>query len=142
MGNAIRTTVVVMVFNGHEAQGLGFEYEPCAIYYEEADLIEYVRADIPAVHRRVDGLLTLVFSMSERDRLIGFQLKGFRSIYLRNPVAQKLDTNFMSLVGVIERVVSDIGDKLLDDQRIAYGEAQRIAMDDHVRLYDLPKVSH
>ncbi len=131
-----------MVENGHEAQDLGVEYEPCAIYYEEADIVEYVRADVPAVNRRVDGRLTLIFDMSQRDRLIGFQLKGFRSFYLKNPIAQQLDAQFMSIVGVIERIVSDIGDHLLDEQRVAYRQVQRMAMDDKVSLRDLPKIAH
>jgi hypothetical protein len=131
-----------MVGSGHETQGLGVNYEPCAIYYEEADTVEYVRADIPAVYHRVDGVLTLIFDMSERDSLIGFQLKGFRSFYLRNPVAQKLNANFMSLVGIIERIASDVGDHLLDEQRNAYRRAQRMAMEDRVSLHDLPKIAH
>lgn len=109
-------------------------YSAVAIYYEGADMVEYVRRDAPSVCVRVDELLTLVVDMRNRDDLIGFRLKGFRNYYLRN--LSGLD-DFVSLVGVLEREITEVGNTTFD-RRDAYQRARTIAISDSVVLKDLP----
>ena len=108
-------------------------YTATAIYYENADMVEYVRLDVPCVASRVDNLLTLVFNMKDRSDLIGFRLKGFKNYYLRN--LHGLD-DFVSLVGVLESEMTKFGNEL--DRKEAYRKAREIAVHDQVRLTDLP----
>jgi hypothetical protein len=119
-------------------------YSPSAVYYEEADRIEYVRRDVPCVHRRIDHLLTLIFSMDSREPL-GFQIKGFKNLYLRYiaPSCKDSDLEFLPLVKVIERALSSFGDDVFeaDSRRQAYECALEIATDDQVNLTDLPHVA-
>jgi hypothetical protein len=109
-------------------------YTPVAIYYEDADMVEYVCEDIPFVCKRVDNLLTLIFSMKKREELVGFRLKGFKNYYLHNLSA--LD-DFVSLVGILEREVTKVGNEAFE-QKEAYKRAREIAVRDHVVLKDLP----
>lgn len=114
------------------------EYSPVALYYEGADSLEYIRRDIPAVYRRVDHALTLIVSMDDRDEVIGFQLKGFRNLYLKIP--QPTQLNFLSLVGLLERAFTDAGGQIVDGfRKEAYARAQQMAVDDKVMVRDLPK---
>ena len=53
--------------------GLHSEYIPSAVYYADADTVEYVRSDVPCIHRRIDGILTLNLDLRTRE-LIGFQI--------------------------------------------------------------------
>lgn len=118
-------------------------YNPSAIYYEEADSLEYVRKDAPSVYRRIDEFLTLVLSMDDREA-IGFKLKGFRNFYLRN-IKNKIknDSNdFFELVIVIEEILSKLGDEIFtEEKRIAYRSALDIAKNDHVEVRDFPKLA-
>ena len=113
------------------------EYKAVAVYYEGADSLEYVRRDAPSVFRRVDEFLTLIFDMSNRDELVGFQLKGFRNFYLEN-VAPLGD--FPSLVGILERVFTNVGQGVLA-RKEAYDRARKLALEDRVEVHDLPKAS-
>src|SRR4029077_2594532 len=56
-------------------------YTPVGVYYEDADMVEYIRKDVPCVNRRIDDLLTLALDMESREP-IGFKLKGFKNFYL------------------------------------------------------------
>ena len=122
------------------AQNLSTPYRAVAAYYADADSVEYIRRDVPAVYRRVDSLLTLIFDMKNRDELIGFRLKGFKSFYLEN---MKGLGDFVSLVGALERAVTAAGDGVFSarDRAEAYAKARRIALDDKVELTDLPKAA-
>jgi hypothetical protein len=124
------------------AENLSTPYSPVAVYYEQADSLEYVRRDGPSVYRRVDGFLTLILNMRQRDEVIGFQLKGFKNFYLRDGVAKKLGQDFPSLVGILERALTEIGGEVVDAIRQdAYARARKIALEDAVEVHDLPKVA-
>lgn len=119
-------------------QNLTTPYTPVAAYYSDADSVEYIRKDVPAVYRRVDEVLTLILDINNREELIGFRLKGFNSFY-RQEMRDLGD--FVSLVGALERALSTAGDKVFAerDRQEAYARARRIALDDKVELTDLPK---
>jgi hypothetical protein len=57
-------------------------YKPVAVYYEDADLVEYIGQDVPCVNAASNEFLTLVLDMTHRQP-IGFKLKGFKNFYLR-----------------------------------------------------------
>lgn len=121
------------------AQSLTTSYRPVAAYFEDADSVEYVRRDVPAVYSRVDPFLTLIYDMRRRDELIGFRLKGFKNFYLQHLQAMG---DFVSMVGALERGVSAAADGMFDqeERRAAYAKARRIALDDSVELTDLPQL--
>jgi hypothetical protein len=124
------------------AYNLSAPYEAQAIYYEMADSVEYVRKDEPSVYDRVDELLTLIYSMRNRSELIGFQLKGFKNFYLQDSVRAQLGDDFLSLVGLLERVMTATGEHVFEKRtRDAYERAHRIALEDRVALHDLPKLA-
>jgi len=124
------------------AHNLTTPYAPVAVYYEGADSVEYVRRDSPSIYRRIDGFLTLIFDMEDRDELIGFQLKGFKNFYLSDPTINRLGEDFLTLVGVLERAVTTVGDGMFDNvKKDAYERARRLALEDRVELHDLPKVA-
>jgi hypothetical protein len=118
-------------------------YKPTAIYYDEADSLEYIRRDEPAVYRRVDELLTLIISMKTREP-IGFRLKGFRYLYLKH-LKGKLrqdDSDFPRLVQVFEHAMGMVGDKVFEEERrVAYTTAREIAETDDVRLSQVPEAA-
>lgn len=121
--------------------GLTIPYEPVALYFEEADIVEYVRKDVPCIHRRVDEMLTLVLDLHDR-KVVGFTLKGFKNIYLRYLKDQHglEDQHFVMLSNVIEEAAGIIGDGLFDakEREAAYKEARELASADAVELHDLP----
>ena len=108
-------------------------YKSVAVYYPEADTLEYIRRDIPAVHRRIDAFLTLIVDMEKRDEPIGFCLKGFRAFYLQDPYPKD---DFPSLVGLLERALTIAGAGVFD----AYQKAKQMALADSVVVTDLPQV--
>jgi len=117
---------------------LSSRYHPVAVYYEEADSVEYIRQDVTCVYHRVDEFLTLALDFGNRDP-IGFRLKGFKNFYLHHikPTNAALDNDhFLSLVRVIEKLVETIGDSVFDDEnrRAAYKTAYEIAKTDGVQL--------
>ena len=118
-------------------------YQPVAIYYHESDSVEYVRHDAPCLYRRIDDFLTLILDTSTRE-IIGFRLKGFRNFYLRHleKVLRRFDTDFLALVSVVEEHVKAVGDDAFDvGRREAYSAAREIALNDKVRLDDLPQAA-
>ncbi len=117
------------------AQNLSTPYKAVAIYYEGPDILEYVREDVPTVHRRIDELLTLIFDMKDREKLIGFALKGFKSACLLDEVAQR--NEFVSLVGILERAVTNAGHNVVE----AYNKAKKIALEDGVMVEDVPRIA-
>ena len=126
------------------------EYKPIAVYYREADTVEYVRHDIPTVHRRVDDFLTLVLDLETREP-IGFTLKGFRNFYLRHyapslrnyaPSLRKTEGEFVKLARVLEQAVESLGRAVFDENhRSAYETARSIAERDEVELHELPEAA-
>ena len=110
-------------------------YKPMAIYYQEADFLEYIRKDVPAVDRRVDDFLTLVLDMYSRD-LIGVKLKGFRHLYER--ILSKgyinKDQEFIPLTELFEKMMTIVGDDIFDkiERRQAYEQAIEVTKHDNV----------
>lgn len=116
-------------------------YTPVAVYYDLADTLEYVRVDSPCVARRVDEHLTLVYDMFDRERLVGFRLKGFMNLYLRvlKPVCDRLGVNFVQLTTVVERAAEQVAAEVFDDdRRQAYRQAFELAEESQAKLCDLP----
>lgn len=109
-------------------------YTPTAIYYREADYLEYVRRDVPSVSRRVDEYLTMVLDMHDRSP-IGVKIKGFRHLYNRE-IRGNDDADFILLTRVFERVMTILGDHIFDkiDRKRAYEQAIEIAREDQVRV--------
>jgi hypothetical protein len=131
-----------MVMTQNPDNALLSRYSPLAIYYEDADYVEYVRQDVAAVHRRVDDRLTLVLDMATREP-IGFNLKGFK--HFCNSQSEASDKkSFLDMVSVLERLVSELGDRIFseDSRRVAYRKAIEIAKDDRVELHNLPQYAH
>ena len=120
---------------------LNTPYRSVAIYLKDSDSIEYVRTDVPSVHRRVDSLLTLVLDMRSREA-IGFRLKGFRSFYLNELKALHTltDGDFLAAVSVLERAMTQVGGDVFD-RLSAYKTARQIAWTDQVQLSDLPQAA-
>jgi hypothetical protein len=118
-------------------------YAPCAIYFEEADSLEYVRRDVPCIHRRVDELLTLILAIDTRDPM-GFSLKGFRNFYIKHFQHNSYHgENFISLIGILEKALSSVGDDIFNqhDRISAYQKAIDIATQDDAKLQDAPSVA-
>lgn len=119
---------------------LSSQYAPIAVYYEDADMVEYVREDVPCVNRRIDEFLTLALKMDGRE-LIGFKLKGFKNFYLRyfkNDEREDDRERFLALVNVIEKATQLLGEEVFEDDRhSAYEQAYRIAKEDNAAL-ELP----
>jgi hypothetical protein len=114
-----------------------YAYTPVAVYYEDADNLEYVRRDVPSVYRRIDDLLTLILSMENREP-VGFQLKGFKHFYLRY-IKDKFngdDYAFMELVVVLEQAVRMLGNEVFAERErmSAYAKAQDMAKEDEVHF--------
>lgn len=78
------------------------DYKARAVYFEQADSLEYVRRDVPSVYRRVDRQLTLILDMDTRAPL-GFKLKGFRHFFLSKLKTQfdLSDRHFLPIVDVL-----------------------------------------
>jgi len=115
-------------------------YAPVAVYYEDADTVEYIRQDVPSVNRRVDGFLTLVLDMTSR-KPIGFRLKGFKNFYLHHIKNTEHEDReeFLYLVGVIEKAIEIAGNKVFEPEaREAYDQACQIAKEDNASLRELP----
>ena len=113
------------------------EYLPTALYYADADTVEYVRHDVPCIHRRIDGILTLAFDLRTRE-LVGFRVKGFRNFFLNHlkPKYKLFDGDFIALVSVIEEAFELVGNTICpsEDSIEAYRKARKMAHDDRVAL--------
>lgn len=116
------------------------EYIPTALYFADADTVEYVRADVPCVYRRIDGFLTLALHLETRE-LIGFRVKGFRNFFLKHlkPRYKLLDGDFIALVSVLEQAFQVVGSEICaDDEYInAYRQARKMAHEDRVAIEPL-----
>ena len=124
---------------------LSGQYDPVAVYYEDADMVEYMREDVPSVSRRIDEFLTLELKMESREP-IGFKLKGFKNFYLRylkDDVPVDVDRDhFLALVKVIEKAIHVLGDEAFEnDRKAAYDQAYRIAEEDGAELHELPSAA-
>lgn len=129
----------------HElAQNMPASYEPCALYFEDSDVLEYVRADVPSFDRRVDESLTIVLSLQDR-KPIGFCLKGFKNFYLRH-LRSKHDVNdrhFLMMIDVLQDLMTVNGHAIFDavETSSAYRQALEIAQADNVRVVEFPQVA-
>ena len=116
------------------------KYTPSAVYYVSSDSLEYVRRDEPTFYRRIDPILTLIFSMKTREPL-GFRLKGFKHYYLANQVDSKKDNTikFPMLVEVIEETINRFENEIFEERerQLAYESAREIAQTDHVTIRDI-----
>jgi len=117
---------------------------PLAVYFADADCVEYVAEDTVCVYDRIDHFLTLIRDETQMFP-IGFKLKGFRNWFERIKDDLGYDEgHFVELVKVLETVCSSIGDESFGDdvqRRQAYKAAAKLARDKDVKLYDLPKVA-
>ena len=116
------------------------QYEPKALYYADADTVEYVRSDAPCVYRRIDDILTLALDLHTRD-LIGFRVKGFKNFFLNHlkPKYKLLDGDFIALVSVLEQAFQTVGERVCpeDEYVDAYRQARKMAHDDRVSIEPL-----
>jgi hypothetical protein len=116
------------------------EYIPTAVYYADADTVEYVRRDVPCVYRRIDGILTLALDLHTRE-ITGFRLKGFKNFFINHlkPKYKLIDGDFIPLVSVIEQALQIVGDKVCIDEAgvEAYRCARRMAHEDRVAIEPL-----
>src|SRR5687768_9604142 len=110
-------------------------YEPVAMYYTDADTVEYLRQNSVCFYRRVDPLLTLALDMHSRQT-VGFRIKGFQNLFNRYFYRRcaLLKPEGLMLVSIIERLVDVLADDVLDSVRTGYAEAHRIALDDKIAL--------
>jgi len=112
-------------------------YVPTALYFGDADTVEYVKRDVSCFHRRIDGILTLAYDLKTRE-LVGFRIKGFKNFFLNHlkPKYRLLDGDFIALVSVLEQALEMVGDTVCSDEtRVdAYRKARRMAHDDRVEL--------
>jgi hypothetical protein len=117
--------------------GLHSSYVPSALYYADADTVEYVQKDCPCVHRRIDEMLTLTLDLNTRE-LIGFRVKGFRNFFLNHlkPKYKLLDGDFIPLVSVLEQALELVGNSVCPnpDSVEAYRRARKMAHEDRVAL--------
>jgi hypothetical protein len=115
------------------------ERKPVAVYFADADCVEYVADDVTCVYNRVDQFLTLIEDET-RSVAVGFKLKGFRNCFLKHREEFGLSENdFIELVKVLECVCAELGERQFGEdlgRRLAYREARRLA--EGVKLYDLP----
>jgi hypothetical protein len=113
------------------------EYVQSALYYADADTVEYVRKDGPCVHRRIDDMLTLTLDLNTRE-LVGFRVKGFRNFFINHlkPKYKLLDGDFIPLVSVLEQALELVGNTVCptEDSVEAYRKARKMAHDDRVAL--------
>jgi len=116
---------------------LHFQYVPKALYYADADTVEYTRQDVPCIQRRIDGILTLALDLRTRE-LVGFRVKGFRNFFLTHlkPKYKLLDGDFIALVSVIEEALELVGNSMCpsDANVDAYRKARKMAHEDRVAL--------
>jgi hypothetical protein len=133
-----------MLTTGSHAENLSTPYRPIAIYYEESDSVEFIRADVPCIYRRVDDFLTLVIDMDNRA-LIGFRLKGFKNFYIRHfaKLNRSIKPDFLSLVSVLEKIIEQFADDLIEDSRrqAAYQQAREMAYTENATLRELPQAA-
>ena len=112
-----------------------------ATYYRDMDYVEYIVADQLSRSERIDEHLTLLWD--RHDDILGFRIKGFRHLFESRLRAtyQLTEAHFVFLARVLEAVVEVLGHKILADDSVrakAYRRAFRLAVNDNVRLYDLP----
>lgn len=128
------------------AMDLSTPYKPTAIYYDDADSVEYIRRDAPCVYRRIDWFLTLAFDMYEPKELVGFRLKGFKNFYLREiKPTRGLNADFLSLAVALEKAVGLEAENIMKcdaarevARQEAYKSAYLMATQDGVSLDELP----
>lgn len=118
-------------------------YAPTALYYADADSLEYVRNDVPHVYRRIDEFLTIILDVHSREA-VGFKIKGFRHFYL-STLKPDLSSRseFPRLVTVLERLMTDLGESLFNEtfRHEAYATAADIARRDQVIVSDWPSAA-
>lgn len=124
-----------MIDDRHAQRGRG-GYLPKAMYFEDADCVEYVRKDVPCVHRRIDSFLTLILDLHSRSPL-GFQLKGFKNFYLTGLKKRRQDADFVHLVDVLQIALTQFGDEIFssDDRARSYESALHIADEDQTEIH-------
>ena len=119
-------------------------YRPTAVYFTDADCLEYVRRDGPCVYRRIDNHLSLVLDMYSREA-IGFKFKGFKRIYKKHLQTSQSSSecDFVDAVEIFESFFRDLGEAVfeVESRRIGYEAAVDIAESDKVQLRDLPAVA-
>lgn len=112
-------------------------YIPVAVYFAESDCVEYVKEDTFCVYDRVDNFLTLIHDAT-KTRLIGFKLKGFKSVFNTHlkPLYKLNDEQFVNMVSAIEAICTELGEEVFSEERVerAYRAALDLAANDNVQL--------
>ena len=111
-------------------------YKPVALYFNDADFVEYVREDASCIYNRIDETLTLAIEMDTRLP-IGFRIKGFKNLYLKSVKSgAESPSGFVQLVPLLEKIILEAGDRVFNNVDLlrAYRAASDIARSDEVRL--------
>ena len=120
------------------------QYSPVAVYFQDADCLEYLRQDVPAVYRRIDDFLTIVLSMESRD-LIGFKFKGFRNFYLRTASSNSeiYSAEFNKVVDLVTSAIEEIGEEFFAprEKKKAYEAVIEMAREDNILIGPLAKIA-
>lgn len=115
------------------------EHAPVAVYFADADCVEYVAEDTTCVYDRVDGFLTLIFDETKIIP-IGFKLKGFRNVFEKLKAELGFsESEFVELVKVLETACTQMGEARFGAdtrRRQQYEAARKLAR--NVKLYDFP----
>ncbi len=95
----------------------------------DVDTVEYVRSDVPCIHRRIDDILTLNLDLKARESIC-LRIKGFRNFFLNQLMRQQhLERDFIALVSVLEKAVQVVGDACTSrDCLQAYRSARKCPM--------------
>lgn len=116
--------------------------EPVAVYYADADCVEYIAEDTTCVYDRIDSFLTLIYDETQIIP-VGFKLKGFLNALGRMKERYGLsDSHVVELVKVVENACLEMGEKNFGGdtrRKLAYRAASKLARD--VKLYDLPEAA-
>jgi hypothetical protein len=80
------------------------------------DYLMYVNEDCSYVADRVSRFITVLWHPSERDKLIGFKLKGFRRMYNRvRESAAMTDDEFPQLIRWLTLALYRSAEEVIDD---------------------------
>jgi hypothetical protein len=116
--------------------------EPVAVYYTDADCVEYIAEDTTCVYERIDGFLTLIYDETQIIP-VGFKLKGFLNTFERmREVHGFNERHAVELVKVVEQACCELGEKNFGGdtrRKLAYQAAAKLAQG--VKLYDLPEAA-
>ena len=132
-------------FNNLTKEAFGAEFqgslESYASYDRKMDYVEYLTTNDIVISRRIDDRLTLIYNQA-RNEVVGFRLKGFEHLFNEKlkPLMHLKDSDFISLVSVMEAVILENGPTVVSDEnrREAYSSAYKMADNSNARITDFP----